>query len=86
MTMGPFRPPAHPISDVGRISGEQVAMPSKVSQAHHGVIFLDAFPEFRLHVLELLQQPLGDEMVTIAHVSMGASSLIRLTLPAHLCM
>jgi magnesium chelatase family protein len=44
----PCRAPHHTISDAGLIGG---------------VLFLDAWPEFRRHVLEVLRQPL-EESVT----------------------
>jgi magnesium chelatase family protein len=59
VTTRPCRAPHHTISDVGRIGGGHVPLPGEVSLAHHGVRFLDALPEFRLHVLEVLSQPLG---------------------------
>jgi magnesium chelatase family protein len=66
VTTRPFRAPHHTMSDVGSISGGRVPMPGEVLLAHHGVLFLDALPEFRCHVLEVLRQPLEGGVATIA--------------------
>jgi magnesium chelatase family protein len=60
-----YRAPHNTISDVGLIGGGHVPMPSMVSPAHYGVLFLDERPEFRRHVLEVLHQPLEESAVCI---------------------
>jgi magnesium chelatase family protein len=67
VTKRPFRAPHHMISDVGLIGGGQVPLPGEVSLAHHGILFLDARPEFRRHVLEVLRQPREEGGVTISN-------------------
>jgi magnesium chelatase family protein len=65
VTTRPCRTPHQTLSDAGLIGGGHVPMPGEVSLAHHGVRFLDAWPECRRHVLEVLRQPLEESLTRI---------------------
>ena len=58
VTTRPCRTHHQTLSDAGLIGGGHVPMPSEVSLAHDGVLFLDEWPECRRHVLEVLRQAL----------------------------
>ncbi len=73
----PFRSPHHTASSVALIGGGATPKPGEVSLSHNGVLFLDEFPEFSRNVLEVLRQPLEDDIVHISRATM------TLTFPAN---
>lgn len=82
ITKRPFRAPHHTISQIGLIGGGQFPKPGEVSLSHHGILFLDEFPEFQKSALEVLRQPLEDGKVTISRALTSLTYPARFTLIA----
>ncbi|RPF46803.1 magnesium chelatase family protein [Thermodesulfitimonas autotrophica] len=78
----PFRAPHHTASPAALVGGGRYPRPGEVSLAHHGVLFLDEFPEFSKEALEALRQPLEDGIVTVSRAAAAVSFPARIMLVA----
>ena len=82
MATRPVRTPHHSASAASLVGGGTVPQAGELSLAHHGVLFLDEFPEFARPTLEMIRQPLEDGSVTIPRVHSTACFPARIMLIA----
>jgi magnesium chelatase family protein len=78
----PTAVPHHSASAVALVGGGSPPRPGEISMAHHGVLFLDEFPEFARNALEALREPLETGHITIARAARRAEFPARFQLIA----
>jgi len=78
----PFRSPHYTISHAGLVGGGQWPHPGEMSLSHHGVHFLDEFPQFGHATLESLRQPMEDRAVTVSRARGSVTFLASFMLAA----
>lgn len=79
----PFRSPDHTVSLSALLGGGSGYLrPGEVSLAHHGILFMDEFTEFRRDAAEGLRQPLEDGRVVVTRMVGSVEFPARFTLVA----
>ncbi|MEO5696520.1 MAG: YifB family Mg chelatase-like AAA ATPase [Burkholderiaceae bacterium] len=77
-----LRAPHHTASSVALVGGGSPPRPGEISLAHHGVLFLDEFPEFQRSALEALREPLETGRIVISRAARQAEFPARFQLVA----
>ncbi len=78
----PTASPHHTASAVAMVGGGSPPRPGEISLAHHGVLFLDEFPEFGRAALEALREPLETGTITISRAARRSEFPARFQLVA----
>ncbi|MDA8455846.1 YifB family Mg chelatase-like AAA ATPase [Acidovorax sp. GBBC 3334] len=78
----PTSSPHHTCSAVALVGGGSPPRPGEISLAHHGVLFLDEFPEYARSALEALREPLETGRIAIARAARRADFPARFQLLA----
>ena len=60
----PFRAPSPSVTMAGMFGGGAEPKPGEVTLAHHGVLFLDEFPEFKRELIEMFRLVLEEHRIT----------------------
>jgi magnesium chelatase family protein len=80
----PLRSPHHSASHVSLVGGGSPPKPGEATLAHHGILFMDEFPEFDRESLEALRQPLEERIVSISRAHKSVDFPARFILVAAL--
>ncbi len=77
-----LRSPHHTSSHVALVGGGANIKAGEITLAHHGVLFLDEFPEFEKRVIESLREPLEEGVITISRAKGSVTFPANITLIA----